>query len=140
MTILNRIRGGAIALFLGVILLTTGACSAAPTSQNPALPSSSSYSQLERGDTFPGEQYGQWVVRAARGLIDDAYVRDNDKLGVVLSPEVQPRDVKDLTRSLMQGFHQKFPNRDLKVLVYAPDKELILSANYDDTTRNIEYR
>jgi len=140
MTFLNRIRRGAIALCLGVILLATGACSAAPTSQNPALPASSGYSQLERGDTRAGEQYGQWVVRTARGLIDDAYVRDNDKLGVVISPEVNPREVTDLARSLMQGFHNKFPGRDLKVLVYAPDKELILSANYDDTTRNIEYQ
>jgi len=140
MTFVNRIRRGAIALCLGVILLTTGACSAAPTSQNPALPSSSGYSQLERGDTRAGEQYGQWVVRTARGLIDDAYVRDNDKLGVVISPQVNPREVKNLARSLMQGFHNKFPDRDLRVLMYAPDKELILSANYDDTTRNIEYQ
>jgi len=140
MTILRRIQQSAIALFLGVILLTTGACSAAPTSQNPALPSTSGYSQLERGDTATGEQYGQWVVRTARGIIDDAYVRDNDKLGVVISPDVNPREVKDLARSLMQGFHNKFPHRDLSVLVYAPDKELVLSANYNDTTRNIEYR
>jgi hypothetical protein len=95
---------------------------------------------LERGDTVAGQQYGQWVVQTARGLVRDAYVRDNDKLGVVISPEVQPRDVKTLARSLMQGFHKNFPNRDLSVLVYAPDKELILTANYDDTTRQIEYR
>jgi hypothetical protein len=141
MTILQGLQRGAIALLLGIILLTTGACTAAPnTSQNPALPSTSSYSQLERGDTVAGEQYGQWVVKTAQGLIDDAYVRDNDKLGVVISPQVDPREVKSLARSLMQGFHQNFPNRDLSVLMYAPDKELILSANYDDTTRNIEYR
>lgn len=141
MTILQRIQRGAIALFLGVILLTTGACSSATqTSQNPALSPATGYAQLERGDTTAGEQYGQWVIRTARGLIDDAYVRDNDKLGVVISPEVNPRDVKGLARSLMQGFHKNFPNRDLSVLVYAPDKELILSANYDDTSRNIEYR
>jgi hypothetical protein len=120
--------------------MVTGACTAAPTTQNPALPSSSNYTQLERGDTASGEQYGQWVLRAASGLIEDAYVRDNDKLGVVISPDVQPREVKDLARSLVQGFHKNFPNRDLTVLVYAPDKELILSANYDDTTHNITYQ
>lgn len=141
MTILKQFQRAAIALVLGVILLTTGACSSATqTSRNPALPPATGYEQLERGDTVAGEQYGQWVIRTARGLIDDAYVRDNDKLGVVISPDVNPREVKGLARSLMQGFHKNFPNRDLSVLVYAPDKELILSANYDDTTRNIEYR
>lgn len=140
MNILKSIRLGIITFCLGVILITTGACSSAPQASQPALPSASSYSQLERGDTVAGEQYGDWVMRTAQGLINDAYVRDNDKLGVVISPEVKPREVKDLARSLMQGFHRNFPNRDLKVLVYAPDKELILSANYDDTTRQIEYR
>jgi hypothetical protein len=67
-------------------------------------------------------------------------VRDNDKLGVVIAPEVKPQEVKTLAQSLVQGFHKKFPNRDLSVLVYAPDKELILTANYDDTTRQVEYR
>lgn len=79
-------------------------------------------------------------MQTARGLINDAYVRDNDKLGVVISPEVAPKEVKPLARSLVQGFHNSFPNRDLSVLVYAPDKELILTANYNDTTRQIEYQ
>lgn len=139
MNILKSIRSGVIAFCLGILLLST-ACTSAPQATQPALPSTSSYSQLERGDTASGEQYGQWVVRTAKGLIDDAYVRDNSKLGVVISPEVNPREVKDLARSLVQGFHNKFPNRDVSVLVYAPDKELILTANYDDTSRQIRYQ
>lgn len=140
MKTLRSIRLGIVAFCLGCILLTTSACNSAPQANQPALPSASSYSQLERGDTASGEQFGQWVVQTARGLVDDAYVRDNDKLGVVISPQVKPREVKDLTRSLVQGFHKNFPNRDLSVLVYAPDKELILTANYNDTTRQIEYQ
>ncbi|MFQ4139881.1 hypothetical protein PGN35_026565 [Nodosilinea sp. PGN35] len=139
MNILKSIRLGVVALCLGVILLTTSACgTATQTSTAPRI--APAYSQLERGDTASGESYGRWVMETARGLISDAFVRDNDKLGVVISPEVQPREVKVLAQSLVQGFHKKFPNRDLSVLVYAPDKELILTANYDDTTRQIEYR
>lgn len=139
MNILKFIQRGVIALCLGLMLITTGACGGATsTSQAPGLPSS--YSLLERGDTAAGEQYGQWVMRTASGLVNDAYVRDNDKLGVVISPQVKPQEVRSLARSLMQGFHTSFPNRDLSVLVYAPDKELILSANYDDTTHQVEYR
>lgn len=146
MKLLQSIRLGVITLCLGLLVLTTSACGGATQSsyKNPPLSSSSeyssTYSQLERGDTPSGEQYGQWVMQAARGLISDAYVRDNDKLGVVISPRVQPREVQDLARSLMQGFHKNFPNRDLSVLVYAPDKELILTANYDDTSRQIQYQ
>lgn len=141
MTILKSIRTGIIALCLGLVLFTTSACgSATQTSTAPRLAPSSAYSQLERGDTASGESYGRWVMQTARGLVSDAFVRDNDKLGVVISRDVQPREVKPLAQSLMQGFHKKFPNRDLSVLVYAPDKELILTANYDDTTRQIQYQ
>lgn len=141
MSILKSIRLGVIALCLGLVLLTTSACgSATQTSTAPRLAPTSAYSQLERGDTTTGQRYGQWVMQTAQGLISDAFVRDNDKLGVVISPDVQPREVKTLARSLVQGFHKNFPDRDLSVLVYAPDKELILTANYDDTTRQIEYR
>ncbi len=139
MTILKSIRRGVIALCLGVVLFTTSACSSATeVSTAPSL--APAYSQLARGDTASGESYGRWVMQTAKGLVSDAFVRDNDKLGVVIAPEVKPQEVKTLAQSLVQGFHKKFPNRDLSVLVYAPDKELILTANYDDTTRQVEYR
>lgn len=138
MTILKSIRTGVIALCLGLILMTTSACGSNTTSMAPTL--SPTYSQLERGDTASGESYGRWVMQTARGLVSDAFVRDNDKLGVVISPEVAPREVQPLAQSLVQGFHKKFPNRDLSVLVYAPDKQLILTANYNDTTRQVEYQ
>lgn len=140
MNILKSIRLSIIAFCLGLLLLTTSACGG--SSQVPKtspLSPTSTYSQLERGDTAAGERYGQWVVNTAHGLISDAYVRDNDKLGVVISPQVKPQDVRDLARSLIRGFHSNFPNRDLSVLVYAPDKELIMTADYENTSRQIEY-
>jgi len=48
--------------------------------------------------------------------------RDNNKLGVVITPQVRPNEVKPLAKSLTQGFHRNFPNQDLNVLMYAPDK------------------
>ncbi|WP_017298686.1 hypothetical protein [Nodosilinea nodulosa] len=141
MNILKSIQRGAIALCLGLILLTTSACgSATQTSAAPGLSPTAAYGQLERGDTASGESYGRWVMQTAKGLVSDAFVRDNDKLGVVIAPEVKPQEVKTLAQSLVQGFHKKFPNRDLSVLVYAPDKQLILTANYDDSTRQVEYQ
>jgi WD40 repeat protein len=134
------LRSALVALFLVLTLVTTSACSAAPKADQAALPSGSAYGQLERGDTVAGQDFGNWVVQTADGLVQDAYVRDNDKLGVVISPQVRPNEVRPLARSLVQGFHHNFPDRDVSVLVYAPDKKLILTANYDQTTRQVEYQ
>ena len=143
MTFFQRSRRWLTALAL-VLLLTvsTTACSSTATSTAPGTTSgdtSVGYSQLERGNSAQGQEYGDWVVGAAQGLIQDAYVRDDNKLGVVISNEVEPTEVRDLSRSLLQGFRQSFPSRDLSVLVYAPDKELILTADYDSQSNQVEY-
>ncbi|MEL7224531.1 MAG: hypothetical protein AAF810_07870 [Cyanobacteria bacterium P01_D01_bin.36] len=139
MTFFQRSRRWLTALAL-VLLLTvsTTACSTA-TSTAPAG-TSVGYSQLERGNSAKGQEYGDWVIGAAQGLISDAYVRDNNKLGVVISDQVDPGEVKDLSRSLLQGFRQSFPDKDLQVLMYAPDEELILTADYDSDSSEVEYK
>ncbi|MGV0023612.1 hypothetical protein [Phormidesmis priestleyi] len=130
----------AIALIL--VLTITSACGVAtakePRSLSPAQ--TSNYAQLERGNSVVGQDFGNWVVTASKGLIKDAYVRDNNKLGAVISSQVRPADVKDLAKSLTQGFRKNFPNQDLTVLMYAPDKKLILTARYDRQTNQIEYQ
>lgn len=130
-------------LLLALVLTITTACGGAPSVKNPTNPPAISgrinYTQLERGNSASGQNFGDWVVKTASGLVQDAYVRDNNKLGVVISPQVRPNEVKDLAKSLAQGFHHNFPSQDVKVLMYAPDKQLILTANYDYQTNQIEY-
>jgi hypothetical protein len=133
-------RTSLIALSLIFVLTVTTACSgtqqaAAPQSQ-PVL----GYTQLERGNSAARQDFGNWVVKASQGLVQDAFVRDNDKLGVVISPQVRPNEVKNLAKSLAQGFHKNFPNRNLDVLVYAPDKKLVLTAKYDNLQQQIKYQ
>ncbi len=146
MSVFKQVRKVLATLVLVLVLSVVTACSAAPpTAQQPNLisPSATSphnYAQLERGNTGSGENFGNWVVRSAKGLVQDAYVRDNDKLGVVITSQVRPNEVRDLARSLAQGFHQNFPERDLTVLVYAPDKKLIMTANYDVKSQQIQYK
>lgn len=133
-----------IVLSLVLVLVTTSACGAANTvnrtsyapNDKPAL----GYGQLERGNTVAGQEFGDWVIKTSRGLIKDAYVRGEDKLGVVINSQVQPKEVQPLARSLVQGFHRNAPDRDLTVLVYAPDKKLILTAKYDNASRQIEFQ
>jgi hypothetical protein len=127
-----------------MLLVTTNACAPAVskdrTAYQPGINQTANYSQLERGNTAAGQDFGDWVVQTSKGLIQDAYVRGNDMLGVVLSPQVRPVEVRHLSKSLMQGFEKNFPNRNLKVLMYAPDKKLILTTRYDKDKRQIEYQ
>ncbi|MDM9385453.1 MULTISPECIES: hypothetical protein [unclassified Chlorogloeopsis] len=95
--------------------------------------------QLQRGNTPAGQSFGDWVVQTSRGLVKDVYVRDNNKLGVVISPQVRPNEVRPLARSLVEGFRKNFPNQDLTVLIYAPDKQLILTARYDVQSNQVQY-
>jgi hypothetical protein len=144
MNLFVRLRKILIALSLVFVLMTTAACGATATnpktSDRPAINNTNTYSQVERGNTASGQDFGQWVVQTSKGLVQDAYVRGNDMLGVVISPQVRPMEVRQLSKSLMQGFEKNFPNRNLKVLMYAPDKKLILTALYDKNTRQIEYQ
>lgn len=139
---------GALVMVLALTLTTAcaGASSAnarinSGTTQAQLPPGNNHlYSQLERGNTSAGQKYGDWVVQASRGLITDAYVRDNNKLGAAISPQVSPNDVRPLAQSLMRGFQRNFPNRDASVLIYAPDKKLILTAQYDARTNQLRYQ
>lgn len=144
MNLLQQSRKFITALVLVLVLTMTTACGgttqASRTNTLPALNSSASYQQLEHGSTLVGQNFGSWVVQTAKGLVEDAYVRDNNKLGIVITPKVRPNEVKPLAKSLTQGFRRNFPNQDLTVLVYAPDKKLILTAKYDDQSNQISYK
>lgn len=150
MSFLQRSQKLFTILALLFMLTVTTACGVASPPDQAALPPASersagsysqgSYSQLERGNTSGGQSFGDWVVTTGKGLIQDAYVRDGNKLGVVISPQVRPNEVRPLAKSLVQGFRRSAPNRDLTVLVYAPDKQLILTAKYDTQSQKLDYQ
>lgn len=144
MNLLSQIRRSLIALCLALVLVVTTACAKTVPNDRavyqPGVNQTHSYGQIERGDSTRGQEFGSWVVQTSKGLVQDAYVRGNDILGAVISPQVQPVEVRNLAKSLMQGFEKNFPNRDLTVLMYAPDKQLILSAKYDQKTKQIKYQ
>ncbi|KOP25511.1 hypothetical protein AMR41_14430 [Hapalosiphon sp. MRB220] len=144
MSLLQQSRKIITAVVLIVVLTITTACGGNVaqvdrTTNPPVVGRDVAYAQLERGNTASGQTFGNWVVQTSRGLVQDAYVRDNNKLGVVISPQVRPNEVRPLARSLVEGFRKNFPNQDLTVLVYAPDKKLILTARYDTQTNQVQY-
>jgi hypothetical protein len=139
----SRIRQTIMALVLVCVLALSTACGATatpPQANRPALDRSVDYGQLARGDSVAGQEFGDWVVSTSQGLIKDAYVRDNNKLGAVISSQVRPDEVKALAQSLAIGFRKNFPNQDLSVLIYSPKKDLLLTAKYDAQSKQIEYQ
>jgi hypothetical protein len=129
------------AVSLSIVLLVTGCSGLTQQASNPSQPTASkTFTQIERGNTAASQEFGQWVVQTAGGLIQDAYVRDSNKLGVVISSTVTPNDVQPLASSLVKGMRQSFPGQDLTVLMYAPDKKLVLTAQYDDQSQQIQYQ
>ena len=145
MNISHRVRQSLLALVLVLTLTFTAACSGVATQKPQAsyrntLDRSVEYGRLARGNSAAGQDFGDWVVETSKGLVKDAFVRDNNKLGAVISSQVRPNEVKALAQSLAQGFRKNFPNQDLTVLMYAPDKELILTARYDAQSKQIEYQ
>jgi len=112
------------AFVLILVLTTTAACGNGAAKQPTNLPVISrtgDYALLAREIALL-DKILAIAVQTAKGLVQDAYVRDNNKLGVVITPQVRPNEVKPLAKSLAQGFHKNFPNQDLTVLMYAPDK------------------
>lgn len=131
-----------LALSLVLVLTLTGCGGAVATDRTGAqarVTNTQSSRQVERGTTQAGQNFGDWVVQTSKGLVQDAYVRGSDKLGVVISSQVRPAEVRQLAKSLVQGFRRNAPDRDLTVLMYAPDKKLILTAKYDNATKQIQY-
>jgi hypothetical protein len=145
MILLKQSRKIMTTFVLILVLMVVTACGGGTVTQSdritspPAIGRDITYSELERGNTPTGQSFGNWVVQTSRGLVQDAYVRDNNKLGVVISPQVRPNEVKPLAKSLAQGFRKNFPNQNLTVLIYGPDKKLIVTAKYDNQTNQIQY-
>jgi hypothetical protein len=143
MKISQSLRKLAVVLMLVLTLVTTTACGTVSQNGQTTYPSQANrsleYGELARGDSPAGQDFGNWVVQTSQGLIKDAYVRDNNKLGVVISSQVRPDEVKPLAQALVQGFRRSAPNQDLTVLIYAPDKQRILTARYNAASRQIEY-
>lgn len=77
---LSRIHHLIVTTLLVLIVTTTTACSSSTTATlpNPTLDRTSAYTQLERGDSVAGQQFGDWVFSTSQGLISDSYVRDKN--------------------------------------------------------------
>jgi hypothetical protein len=80
MNLFQQFRKILVVLSLVLVVFTTSACAgnsqaASPVTDQPRL--SGTPSEIERGTTASQQQYGDWLVQTGKGLIKDAYVRNN---------------------------------------------------------------
>ncbi|MDF5717687.1 MAG: hypothetical protein PUP93_28425 [Rhizonema sp. NSF051] len=81
MNIIQQCHQILTAFVLILVLTTTAAYSGIqakqPTSNLPVISRGLEYAQLELGNTEAGQDFGNWVVQTASGLLQGADVRDN---------------------------------------------------------------
>jgi len=85
------------------------------------------------GTTEKDRKFAEWAK--AKGQPYLRYVQaDLERTGRVwfgITKEVQPKDVGDLTKSLLQGAHTEFPRRELTATVFDPEGERIGKATLE---------
>jgi len=80
MNIFRYARTTIVAIALLLVLTFTTACGSTQSSNPVKLNQSSDYSQIARGNSAAGQDFGNWVVQTSKGLIMDAYVWTLDKI------------------------------------------------------------
>ncbi|MDQ3703533.1 MAG: hypothetical protein M3442_21830 [Chloroflexota bacterium] len=73
-----------------------------------------------RGNTPEGAAFANWVLStdAERKYIVDAFVRDDQVLGMIVNPNMTRGQVQQAMGSLLTAMRKTFPNRDLQVIAY----------------------
>lgn len=82
------------------------------------------------GTTEKDRRFSEWAMEKAHRYL--RYVQaDLERRGRVwfgVTRDVEPRDVQDLTRSLLEGAQKEFPGRDLTAAVFDPEGERVGTA------------
>jgi len=91
------------------------------------------------GDTQEGANFAQWVLEQdpQHQLITDAVVRNNQTLGVKVTPTATKGDIRNLMVALAQGMAKTFPGTPLRVEAFYQSGDKLAEANYDPNTNQV---
>jgi len=88
--------------------------------------------------TEKDSKFAAWALKTGHDYLQ--YVDSNlDRRGLLvfgITEAVQPGEVRDLTRSLLEGARQEFPDRRLTAIVFDPHCERIGQATLDASARS----
>jgi len=100
---------------------------AEPAASSSSLPPVSSSGLPAQGTTAKDRHFAQWAMETAPRHL--RYVQaDLDRRGRLwfgVTRDVLPKDVRPLTKSLLEGAHKEFPGRELTAMVFDPEGERI---------------
>ncbi|MDP9378699.1 MAG: hypothetical protein M3Q29_00860 [Chloroflexota bacterium] len=124
-------------------LLTLVACGAEPLPDYQSA--ERSYPSIyvpQNGNTPDGAEHARGLLAKdpRREALTDAWVRDDQILGVVLRPGVEGETLREIMLQLALGMASAFPNRDVEAIAYNEvDKRTVARAVYRVDTGETSY-
>ena len=102
---------------------------AAPKVGTPNTPSIPTHEQpLARGGrTERDRKFATWAEQKGHDYLrfGESDIEENGRIWFGVTKAVKPDDVKDLTRSILQGAQKEFPRKELTATVFDPEGEKI---------------
>jgi hypothetical protein len=92
--------------------------------------------QAVRGNTPEGSTFANWVLSTdpQHKYIVDAFVRDDQVLGVIVNPTMTKGQVQQAMGALLSGMQRTFPNRPLEVITYYVSGDELARTTWDPRT------
>ncbi|HEX8202472.1 MAG TPA: hypothetical protein VF590_18490 [Isosphaeraceae bacterium] len=132
------VRGGAL-LFLLVAGCGPGVALDVPQPQPQPQPQPTSRAPetapapAVSGDTPQDRRFAEFVGKTVGGMVSDVAVgiERKEMMQVVLTGQTAPEDTLPLTKSLVAGARQDFPDQRFTLTVFDPSKQPVLKAHVD---------
>ena len=98
--------------------------------------------QAEHGNTPEGVKFAEYVIGTdpEHKFVKDAFVRDNQVLGVIVSPTMTRGQVEQSLTSLMKGMVQRFNNYPLQVIAYYESGDEMAKSTYDGRNTSTDWK
>jgi len=95
-----------------------------------------------RGNTAEGAAFADYVVGTdpQHKFVKDAFVRDNQTLGVIVSPNMTRAQVQEAMGSLMRGMQQRFSKYPLNVVAYYESGDEMARTVFDGQNTNTQWK
>jgi len=91
------------------------------------------------GDTQAGADFARWVIDQdpQHQYMTDAVVRNEQTLGVKVTPTATKADVQKLLEALASGMSRTFPGKALTINAFYQSGNKLAEAHYDPSTQNV---
>ena len=98
--------------------------------EEPEVTPTTGQPSTRSGSTPADRKFAEWAEEHGKSYLRyvEADLERHGRLWFGVTRDVQPNDVPNLTKSLLEGAHKEFPNNKLTATVFDPDGEKIGSA------------